>query len=110
MSWQLSSWLRSTDRRGDDWLCMYVSSLLLQCQSMEGGLLQMAAQAELLAACLEDCWMVKCSSGDGGAPCRCVGTSVVVGVERDGGGPFGLARCRHVTHACDMVSMAAISC
>jgi hypothetical protein len=49
-------------------------------------------------------------NGVGGAPCRCVGTNVVVGVERDGGGPFGLARCRHVMHACDMVGMAAISC
>jgi hypothetical protein len=39
-----------------------------------------------------------------------VGTIVVVGVERDGGGPFGLARCRHVTHACDMVGKATISC
>lgn len=97
------------DRRDDDWLRMSVSSLLPQRQSMEGGLLQMAAQAGLLATCLEDCWMVM-SNGVGGAPCRCVGTSVVVGVERDGGGPFGLARCRHVTHACDMVGMAAISC
>jgi hypothetical protein len=61
MSWQLSSWLRSMDRRGDDWLHMYVSSLLPQCQSMKGGLLQTTAQGELLAACLEDgdvqwCW------------------------------------------------------
>jgi hypothetical protein len=28
MSWQLSSWLRSIDRCGDDWLHMFVSSLL----------------------------------------------------------------------------------
>ena len=80
------------DRRGDDWLRMSVSSLLPQRQSMEGGLLQTSAQAELLATCLEDYWMAMCS-GDGGAPCRCIGTRVVVGVERDGGGPFGLARC-----------------
>jgi hypothetical protein len=98
------------DWRSDDWLHMYVSSLLPQHQVMEGGLLQIAAQAKLLVACLEDCWMDTCSSGDGGAPCCCVGTSVVVGVEQDGGGPFVLARCRHVMHACDMVGMEAISC
>jgi hypothetical protein len=86
---------------------MTVSSLLPQHQSMEGSLLQTAAQAELLATCLED-WMATCN-GVGGAPCRCVGTSVAVGVEQDGGGPFGLARCRHVMHACDMVSMVVIS-
>jgi hypothetical protein len=50
MSWQLSSWLRSTDRRGDDWLRMSVSSLLLQWPFADGSPSRVACDMSLKTA------------------------------------------------------------